>query len=125
MNLLLDTHALLWWLNDDSTLSEQARASISDGSNVVFISAASIWEIRIKQQFGKLEAPSELLDVLVEGPYLFLDITSEHAYHVGSLPLVHRDPFDRLLISQAQIERLTVVSRDPVFQEYEVSLLRA
>ncbi len=125
MNLLLDTHALLWWLNDEPSLSVEARQAIGDSSNVVFVSAASVWEIRIKQELGKLEVPESLYDALVEGPYLLLDITAEHAYHVGSLPLVHRDPFDRLLISQAQIERSKLVTRDAVFHDYDISILQA
>ena len=125
MNLLLDTHALLWWLNDEPGLSAEARQVIGDGANVVFVSAASMWEIRIKQQLGKLEVPDSLYDVLMEGPYLLLDITVEHAHHVGSLPPVHRDPFDRLLISQAQLEGLTLVTRDAVFRDYDVSLVHA
>ena len=125
MNLILDTHTLLWWLNDDATLSGEARTSIGDGSNVVFVSAVSIWEIRIKQQLGKLDVPGEIFETLINGPYDLLDINAEHAFHVGSLPLFHRDPFDRILISQARIERLTMVSRDTVFQRYEVPLILA
>lgn len=125
MNLLLDTHALLWWLDDHPSLSSEARAAISDGSNVVVVSAASVWEVRIKQQLGKLDIVDSFYNELRDGPYLLLDVTAEHAYHVGALPLIHRDPFDRLLVSQAQVERLTLVTRDSVFGDYDVSILPA
>ena len=123
MNLLLDTHALLWWLDDDPALSKAARTAIADGENLVFVSAATVWEIRIKEALGKLEVPSEFREVLAAQPFLSLDVTAEHAHAVAGLPDHHRDPFDRMLIAQAGVERLTVVTHDSRFRGYGVPLL--
>ena len=125
MNLLLDTHALLWWLDDHPRLSRRARAAIGDGQNVVFISAAVIWEIRIKQALGKLSVPEEFRMILEAQPFLTLDITANHAHAVEKLPPHHRDPFDRMLIAQATVERLTLVSNDTRFKPYGVPLIKA
>ncbi|MBT8366259.1 MAG: type II toxin-antitoxin system VapC family toxin, partial [Deltaproteobacteria bacterium] len=112
MNLLLDTHVLLWWLDANPTLSEKAKSAIADGNNLVFLSAAVIWEIRIKQALGKLEIPSSFRQVLDRQPFEMLAINAEHAHTVGDLPTHHRDPFDRMLIAQVKVERLTMVTRD-------------
>lgn len=123
MNLLLDTHALLWWLDDSPALSRAARAAIADGGNLVFVSAASIWEIRIKEALGKLEIPSGFREVLLAQPFLPLDITAEHAHAVARLPNLHRDPFDRMLLAQARVERLTLVSHDSRFPGYGLPVI--
>jgi PIN domain nuclease of toxin-antitoxin system len=125
MNLLLDTHALLWWLGDDPTLSGKARDAIADGRNVVFVSAASIWEIRIKQAIGKLKLPRSFREVLEAQAFMNLPVTAEHAHGVLALPPHHRDPFDRMLVAQAKAERLTVVTRDERIKRYGVSVLDA
>ena len=125
MNLLLDTHALLWWLDANPTLSEKAKSTIADGNNLVFVSAAVIWEIRIKQALGKLEIPSNFRKVLDEQPFEMLPITAEHAHAVGDLPAHHRDPFDRMLIAQATVERLTMVTRDTIMKEYKIPIIKA
>ena len=125
MKLLLDTHALLWWLADDATLGERARAEIADERNPVFVSAATIWEIRIKQALGKLELPDDFKAVLASQPFLSLGISAEHAHAVADLPPVHRDSFDRMLIAQAQVEDMTVVTRDKRFTSYAIALLEA
>ena len=123
MNLLLDTHVLLWWLDDNPALSQAARAAIREGENLVFVSAASIWEIRIKEAIGKLEIPSDFREVLLEQPFLPLDVTVEHAHAVAGLPSHHRDPFDRMLIAQAGVERLTVVTHDARFRDYGLPVI--
>ena len=125
MNLLLDTHALLWWLDDNPTLSNDARAAISESINIVFISAAVIWEIQIKQSLGKLKIPTNFRKVLETQPFEMLDITSEHAHKISSLPNYHRDPFDRMLISQAMVERFTLITRDKNIMKYKVSIIKA
>ena len=125
MNLLLDTHVLLWWLDANPTLSEKAASAIADGSNLVFVSAAVIWEIRIKQALGKLEIPSNFRKVLDEQPFEMLPITAEHAHAVGDLPSHHRDPFDRMLIAQATVERLIMVTRDTIIKEYKIPIIKA
>ena len=125
MNLLLDTHALLWWLDDNPTLSVKARDAIANGSNMVFVSAASIWEIRIKENLGKLKIPRNFRSVLEHQSFWMLPIAVDHADAVGKLPDHHRDPFDRMLVAQAVTERLTLVTRDPHIKLYPVSILEA
>lgn len=125
MKLLLDTHALLWWLLDDPELPASARRSIGR-TDEVRVSAASIWEVAIKQRLGKLPelalAVSELPGLVRDCGFVPLPVDERHAAAVASLPLHHRDPFDHLLIAQAQIERLAIVSRDPQFVPYGVAL---
>lgn len=125
MNLLLDTHALLWWLDDQPTLSEKARAAIANPQNVVLISAVVIWEIRIKQALGKLKVPRNFRKVLDEQPFEMLDITADHAHNVGDLPSHHRDPFDRMLVAQAKAEGLTLITRDTHLKRYRISIIQA
>lgn len=119
MNLLIDTHILLWWLDDNPALTGRARAAVADGKNLVFVSAAVIWEIRIKQAIGKLILPENFRTILEQQPFLSLPVTAEHAHALEGLPFHHRDPFDRILIAQARTEGFTVVTHDPVFAKYE------
>lgn len=123
MNLLLDTHVLLWALTDDERLRPEARSVISDGRNVVHVSAVSAWEITIKRALGKLRAPDDLAEQLGNAGFEGLDVTVEHALAVGALPDLHRDPFDRLLIAQARVASLTLVTNDAQVQRYDVALL--
>ncbi len=125
MNLLLDTQVLLWWLDANPSLSEKAKTTITDGNNLVLISAAVIWEIRIKQALGKLEIPSNFRQVLDSQPFEMLAITAEHAHAVADLPAHHRDPFDRMLIAQAKVERLTIVTRDTIIKQYKIPIINA
>ena len=123
MNLLLDTHILLWWLDDNALLSVNARQAIADTDNLIILSAAVIWEIRIKQAIGKLKIAPNFYDVVKEQGFEMLAITSEHAYAVGDLPKHHRDPFDRILIAQALLEGFTLVTQDAIFNKYAIPLL--
>ncbi len=125
MNLLLDTHALLWWLDDNPTLSIEAREAIADGGNIVFVSAVVIWEIRIKQALGKLQLPSNFREVLSSQAFDELPLKVDHAHRLAEFPPHHRDPFDRMLVAQAIAERLTIVTRDPDILRYPVRTLRA
>ena len=125
MNLLLDTHVLLWWLDDHPNLSPRAKSVIADGKNLVFVSAAVIWEIRIKHALGKLEIPANFRKVLDQQGFELLDITVDHAYAVGDLPSYHRDPFDRMLVAQAKLESLTLVTRDLRLKKYKIPLINA
>lgn len=112
MTLLLDTHTLLWWLDDPALLSKAARNAIANGKNAVYVSAASAWEIAIKRALGKLTVPDDLEAVLASNRFLPLAVTLRHALATFNLPPIHRDPFDRLLLAQSKIEGLTFVSRD-------------
>jgi PIN domain nuclease of toxin-antitoxin system len=112
-------------LDDSPVLSDLARRSISNGSNLIFVSAAVIWEIRIKESLGKLDIPPDFREVLENQPFEFLTITVEHAHAVSSLPSIHRDPFDRMLIAQAKTEGFTILTRDKLFREYKVALIQA
>jgi PIN domain nuclease of toxin-antitoxin system len=125
MNLLLDTHALLWWLDDNPSMTKNAKEIISDGMNAVFVSAAVIWEIEIKKALGKLRIPSDFREVLDHQSFEMLPVTVEHAHEVGSLPNLHRDPFDRMVIAQARVEGFTVVTRDTVFGKYRIPIIQA
>ena len=123
MRLLLDTHVLLWSLADDPRLATSVRDLIIDSEVGVFVSAASAWEITIKQGLGKLRAPDDLPAQLVAARFEALPISVEHAVAVLDLPDHHRDPFDRMLIAQARVEGLTVVTHDPQIGRYEVAVL--
>jgi PIN domain nuclease of toxin-antitoxin system len=125
MNLLLDTHAVIWVLAADPRLSARAREAIRDGANEVFVSAASAWEIAIKRALGKLHAPNDLVEALPLYRFRPLDIRLEHALEVEHLPAHHADPFDRMLIAQAKIEGLTVVTRDRRIALYGVKTIGA
>ncbi|MDY7103728.1 MAG: type II toxin-antitoxin system VapC family toxin [Actinomycetota bacterium] len=122
MTLLLDTHALLWWLTG-AAMAETAMARITEGDELVLVSAASIWEASIKRGLGKLRFDGDLgAEATTEG-FEPLPVTFDHAEHVRSLPPHHRDPFDRILIAQAQLESLTIVTRDARLEQYDVQLL--
>lgn len=125
MNLLLDTHTLIWVLEDHPDLAAVAREAIIDGNNTVFVSAVSVWEISIKKALGKLEAPDTLLEEIERHRFTPLEITLEHGDQAGKLPPIHLDPFDRMLIAQAQSEQLTLVTRDAEIQKYQVHCLTA
>ncbi|RLB56501.1 MAG: PIN domain nuclease [Deltaproteobacteria bacterium] len=125
MNLLLDTHAALWWLSDDPTLSASARAMIADPENTVFLSAVVVWEIRIKQGIGKLDLPDDFGEVLDSQRFPELPVTVDHAHAIADLPSIHRDPFDRMLVAQAIVERMTIVTRDKSIAAYDVNVIVA
>jgi PIN domain nuclease of toxin-antitoxin system len=124
VRLLLDTHALLWWLADEG-LTEQARDAIAEPANVVMTSAASAWEISIKKALGTLSAPDDLERQIDDSGFTPLPISIAHGIAAGQLPRHHDDPFDRMLIAQALAENLTVVTHDRRFADYEVATLSA
>ena len=125
--LLLDTHALLWWLAEPDRLSPAAHQALADPDNRVHVSAASGWEIATKVRLGKLPAASELLDelpqLLAAQGFEQLPITLRHGLHAGLYPVAHRDPFDRLLAAQAELGGFTLVSLDPALQAFPCRLL--
>jgi PIN domain nuclease of toxin-antitoxin system len=127
MQLLLDTHCLLWWFGDDPLLSARARKLVASGSNQVLVSAASAWEIAIKFRIGKLPGAEELVadfsGFLSRERFEHLPISIEHGVRAGLLPGSHRDPFDRMLIAQSLAENLPIVSNDTVFDDYHIRRL--
>jgi PIN domain nuclease of toxin-antitoxin system len=123
VRLLLDTHALLWWLADEG-LTDQARDAIADPANLVMVSAASAWEISIKKALGKLSAPDDLDHQVDQSGFIPLPISIAHGMAAGQLPRHHDDPFDRMLIAQALAEGLTIVTHDKRFAGYEVATLK-
>jgi PIN domain nuclease of toxin-antitoxin system len=125
MDLLLDTRAFLWWDSDLPGLGAAARSAISEPSNTVFVSAASIWEIAIKRRAGRLPFEGSPAANVARNGFLPLPITPQHAERAGGLPLLHADPFDRMLIAQAQIEGMTLVTVDEKIRLYPVAQLWA
>jgi PIN domain nuclease of toxin-antitoxin system len=121
--LLVDTHALLWWRGDFERLGSGAREAIEDPSVPVCFSAASIWEIAIKQAQGRLDAPADLLGTMEQRGFAELPVRSGHGLLAGALPLHHADPFDRMIVAQAQSEGLTVVTSDKRIAAYDVPVL--
>jgi len=127
MRYLLDTHSLIWFLAGDERLSLNARKIIENEENIIFISIASLWEISIKSSLGKLELikPFEILfpQQLQENEIEIIGIKVEHLIVLSKLPFHHRDPFDRLIIAQAMVENVAIISKDSLFALYEVQLL--
>jgi PIN domain nuclease of toxin-antitoxin system len=123
MNLLLDTHAFLWWLAGDP-LSPDAVERIADPTAIVAVSAASAWEISIKRSLGKLDFDGDVAGNVTNEGFVPLDVSIEHAERAGALPPHHRDPFDRMIIAQGAAEGLTVVTRDVAFDAYGIATLR-
>jgi PIN domain nuclease of toxin-antitoxin system len=125
MRLLLDTHVLLWWLDDRPALGRAAKDLISQGDNDVFVSAISAAEIALKSSIGKLRLPEDLEQQLDDNAFEPLPLRMSHGLALQGLPLHHRDPFDRLLIAQATCEDLAVVTADRAFSAYEVRIVDA
>ena len=124
MRILLDTHALLWWLSDDVALTRPARKTIADTRNTLIVSAASAWEIGTKVRLGKLPTADDLADdfsgQLERDGFELMAISAEHAVRAGLLPGPHKDPFDRMLIAQAQAENLPLISNETLFESYGI-----
>ncbi len=123
--ILLDTHALIWWMNGSDQLGPLSQQMIASEENHVFVSAASIWEMSIKRQMGKLQAPNDLDSLIEKLGFEKLDISLFHAEQAGNLPTHHKDPFDRMLIAQAQAEGLLLVSTDEHFPSYGINIFNA
>jgi PIN domain nuclease of toxin-antitoxin system len=127
MRVLLDTHALLWWFEASEMLSARVMELLSDTQTEVYVSAASAWEISIKERAGRLIVPHDLLEgfdaTIRSQSFAELPITSRHAFEAGSFRSQHRDPFDRVLAAQARVERLVLVSCDEKKNEFDVDLL--
>ncbi|MBK6046777.1 type II toxin-antitoxin system VapC family toxin [Streptomyces sp. MBT55] len=122
MRLLIDTHVILWWLADSDELSDRVK-DLLDTEPSVHISAVSAWEIAIKQSMGKLDGPEDLAERVRDSQFTALPITAGDGVRAGRLPALHRDPFDRILVAQAQTEGMTVVTRDKWIPQYDVSVM--
>lgn len=125
LRLILDTHALLWWLTDPGRINIRTHDAISDPNNLVYVSAVSGWEIALKSNLGKLEVPDNVYSTIDDQGFEYLPVTFLHGVEAGSLPLYHRDPFDRLLVAQARLNDLVLVTRDNRITQYEVSTMVA
>ena len=123
--LLLDTHVLLWALEDSPELGEKARRAVIDPRNEVFVSAINVWEITIKRSLGKLRGLDNLTTTVEDTGFTPLPITLFHAEQAGNLPMHHRDPFDRMLVAQAQAEGLTIVTKNDKIPRYAVRTMAA
>ncbi len=127
MRAIIDTHVFLWWDLDDVRLSDRARTVIRDGGNEIVVSTASIWEVAIKAAKGRLDLPDDV-QAFVDGRlrrnrWLELPIDSRHAIRAAALPRLHGDPFDRVLIAQAQVESLPILTTDAVISQYDVETI--
>ena len=118
MKLLLDTHILLWWLGNDRSLPEAAATLIRDPENMIFVSAVSLWEIWLKESLGKLRLPDQFEERLAAESFENLPLTGPQTRQVALLPWLHRDPFDRMLVAQAQTENLLLLTVDPSVADY-------
>jgi PIN domain nuclease of toxin-antitoxin system len=118
LRILLDTHLLLWWLDASASLSAEASEAIRDAENTVYVSAVSLWEIRLKQSLGKLRLPVDFTERLAAEPFESLPLTAAHTGPVALLPWRHRDPFDRMLVAQAQVENLVLLTADGLLSAY-------
>jgi len=127
MKALLDTHVFLWWITDDPQLPAYIKEIISNSDNELFFSAASCWEIAIKSQLGKIKLPEKpdrfISDQLAINTIQGLPIQASHALNVFNLPPLHRDPFDRIIVSQAQLEKLPVITSDPLIKQYKINTI--
>jgi PIN domain nuclease of toxin-antitoxin system len=120
MSYLLDTHILLWWIFDDSKLNTRCRTIIGNPAHCILVSSASAWEIATKYRIGKLPEAKPIVEqyqqILKQSKFIELPITAAHALRAGGLPILHRDPFDRMIMAQAELEQLSVISYDHAFQ---------
>ena len=123
MKILLDTHLVLWWLADDRRLSAKARQLIADPVNVVIVSAATAWEVALKQALGKLRIEGEFEQAVREQGFDMLPVSFAHAAELRQLPAIHRDPFDRMLVAQARVEQLHLLTIDPQVLKYPAGVI--
>ena len=122
MRLLLDTHVMIWWLADDRKLKNPAREIIANPRNQIFASAVVVWEVAIKSALGRIDADVDEMEAAIrETGFEPLPVNLQHAARIGRLPKIHRDPFDRMLVAQASIEELRLVSNDQIFTRYSLA----
>ena len=125
MRLLLDSHVVLWWLDGDETLSHEVFTAIEETADEVLVSAATVWELEIKRAKGKVASPLDLIERIEDDGFLYLDVTAEHGLDAARLPRHHGDPFDRMLVAQAQAETAVLVTDDEQLRAYAVPVMPA
>lgn len=125
MKFLLDTHSLLWTVFEPDKLSTEAQEIIIDHNNIICVSLISLWEISIKQNIGRLDIPKEFFEVVSNGGFEMLGLTMDQIEKYRTLPLHHRDPFDRMLIVQARQQQLIFITRDSEISKYDVEIIKA
>ncbi len=125
MRILLDTHILIWWLSNDSRLSPSALSLLAEPTNTIFLSAASLWEIRIKQSIGRLRLPRSFDQALEQQGFEALSVNFSHTAALAMIPKLHKDPFDRMLLAQAISEKLQLLSADSALHAYGSPVLPA
>jgi len=123
MRYLIDTHVFLWWLNDDKKLKELAQRAIENPNNQVYVSVATLWEISIKHTLGKLPLKTTLSEIISVSGFELLSITGTHVLELEKLPLLHNDPFDRMLIAQTRVEQLIFITVDEKMKNYDIKIL--
>lgn len=124
MRYLLDTHVLLWAVTDSPELGHEARQKIASDDHVIFLSMASLWELQIKESIGKIILPKDFFSGMSESGFEILNISVEHLQALRRLPLLHRDPFDRMLVAQARHEEAILMTRDVDVMKYDVNFLK-
>ena len=125
MRYLLDTHVVIWWLTEPDNIHTKARTIIRDRTNEIFVSSVSFWEIAIKKSIGRLTLPHNLLETVAIEGFKILPIMPEECIGVADLPLLHADPFDRLLVLQAKLSDLVIITRDDKLTDYPIITVRA
>ena len=125
MNILVDTHVVLWWLDDPKKLSDKAQQLIESLENNVFVSSAVVWEIIIKKSIGKLKVPDNLLEMLKDEGFISLPITDQHVMKLENLPPIHQDPFDRIQIAQSLAEGFTLITKGEKIFQYDLACIKA
>jgi len=125
MKYLLDTHVILWWLTEPEKIASKARKIISDKNNVIYTSSVSFWEMAIKTGIGRLTLPNNILEILSAEGFLMLSLTPEEGLSVADLPSIHQDPFDRMLIVQAKLNDLVLITHDKKIMDYPVITVKA
>lgn len=123
MKYLLDTHIVLWWLTNPDAIQKKAQKIIRDKSNVIYISSASLWEMAIKKSIGRLTLPHNLIEMIAMESFKILPINAEESLGVADLPMHHTDPFDRLLIMQAKLNDLIIITRNEKMAEYPAIII--
>lgn len=125
MKYLLDTHVILWWLTEPEKIAPKARKIIADRDNEIYVSSVSFWEMAIKQSIGKLTLTNNILEILIAEGFFKLLLTPEECLSVANLPLIHQDPFDRMLIVQTKLNDMILITSDKIIMSYPVITLKA